>query len=77
MSDNPFSFERADEEAWQREKAIMAEYQRRREEFAAQEREEAMRAVNKALSSYRWWGWTNIVNTVRIAIQQLRWRLRR
>ncbi len=64
----------AEDERWAEEKAAMAEYQARREAFAKEEREAANRAVSKALASYRWWGWTNIVNTVRLKIQA--WRLR-
>ena len=61
---------------WQEEKAAMAEYIARREAFAAEERARAYEAVNKALATYRWYGWTNIVNTVRLFIQSVRWRLR-
>ena len=63
------------EEQWLIEKAAFAEYVKRRDAFAAEERAAANAAVQRALSSYRWWGWTNIVNTVRLAIQA--WRLRR
>lgn len=65
----------AEEQRWAEEKAIHAEYVARREAFEAQERADAYAAVNAVLASYRWWGWTNIVNTIRLAIQA--WRLRR
>lgn len=63
------------DERWAEEKELYLEYQRRREAFALQERADAQAAVAKALAGYRWWGWTNIVNTIRLAIQA--WRLRR
>lgn len=68
------SDQQAEEERWQTEKAEMAVYQARREAFAMQERTDAQAAVARALASYRWWGWTNIVNTLRLKIQA--WRLR-
>jgi len=44
-------------------------------ELAFREWSDARNAVAAALSTYRWWGWTNIVNSIRIAIQA--WRQRR
>lgn len=59
---------------WEEEKAAMAEFIARREAQARLEREEAQKAVARALAGYRWWGWTNIVNTIRIWIQCFRQR---
>lgn len=58
--------------SWEEEKAIHAELLAARDAEAERERQAAYAAVTKALASYRWWGWTNIVNTVRIWLQSLR-----
>ncbi len=63
-----------EEEQYQAGKAEMAVYLARREAFHAEQRALAETAVAKALASYRWWGWQNIVNTIRLAIQAWRWR---
>lgn len=39
------------------------------------ERQEAYKAVAKALSSYRWWGWRSISNSVRMFITSIKLRL--
>ncbi len=59
---------------WEEEKAIHSELLAARRSEEALERARAYAAVSAALATYRWWGWTNIVNTVRLAIQ--RWRQR-
>ncbi len=53
----------------------MRDYIVRRDAFHEQQRALANEAVSKALTGYRWWGWTNIINTLRLAIQA--WRQRR
>ncbi len=60
---------------WEEEKALHTELTAARDALAEQERQRAYAAVSAALSSYRWWGWTNIINTIRCAIQA--WRQRR
>jgi hypothetical protein len=35
----------------------------------------AYAAATKALASYRWWGWTNIISTVRMWITGVKIRL--
>jgi hypothetical protein len=72
-----YGFQMSDERnsrglTWDEEKAIHAELIAARDAEAEKERTRANAAVQAALSSYRWWGWTNIVNTVRLFIQ--RWR---
>ncbi len=57
---------------WEEEKAIHSELLAARAREEAIERAQAYAAVSAALASYRWWGWTNIVNTIRIWIQS--WR---
>jgi hypothetical protein len=60
--------------SWEEEKAIHAGLQQRREAIAELERASARAAVAMALRSYRWWGWNNLVNNVRLFIQA--WRQR-
>ncbi len=66
--------QQAEAEAWFAEKEAQAEYARRRAEFQAQEVALANKVVGEVLANYRWWGLSNIVNTVRIWIQC--WRQR-
>jgi putative methionine-R-sulfoxide reductase with GAF domain len=58
--------ELSDQEQYEIGKAEMAEYMARREAFHAEQRALAEVAVTKALRSYRWWGITNILNTIRL-----------
>ncbi len=60
--------------SWEEQQELRRELEAYRAAHEAREREEAYAAVAKALQSYRWWGWTNIVNAVRICIQL--WRQR-
>ncbi len=57
---------------WEEEKAIHTELLAARAAEEAKERARAYAAVSAALASYRWWGWTNIVNTFRLFIQRCR-----
>ena len=50
----------------------MEEIRLKASEKADKEREVAYLAVSKALATYRWWGFTNIVHTVRICITRIR-----
>ena len=67
--------ELSDEEQYEVSKREMTEYLVSREAFRAERRALAEVAVTKALRSYRWWGWTNIVNTIRVAVAS--WRFKR
>lgn len=68
--------EQTESQRWATEKEAMREFVERREAFLLQERAEANAAVKAALASYRWWGFTNIVNTLRLKVQAFRlwWR---
>lgn len=66
---------RQEDEDYETGKREMAEYIDRQCGFREAERADACLAVSRAISSYRWWGFTNIINTIRIAIQA--WRFRR
>lgn len=57
---------------WEEEKAIQAELGAKYEAEAEVERRLAYAAVQRALTSYRWWGITNILNSIRIWVQS--WR---
>ncbi len=57
---------------WEEEREIHNRLALRRKADESAERAAAYAAVQAALANYRWWGWTNIVNTVRIWIQS--WR---
>ena len=63
------------DDEWQANRADLAAYHARREAFEQEERARAMDHVGHVLASYRWWGLTNILNTVRLWMQA--WRLRR
>jgi len=52
-----------------------AELQDKVDALAQQEYQAARYEVSRALATYRWWGWRNIVNSIRVAIQA--WRQRR
>ncbi len=57
---------------YEEEKALHTELVARRDALAEQERQAAYAAVSAALAAYRWWGLTNIINTLRIWVQRLR-----
>lgn len=57
---------------WEEEKALHAELLAARDAEAERERQRAYAAVSSALATYRWWGWTNIVNSIRIWMQSFR-----
>ncbi len=58
---------------YEEERELRAVMLAREAAMAELERQAAYKAVAAALASYRAWGWTNIVNTVRLWIQSLRW----
>ncbi len=60
---------------WEEEKALHTEMLATRDAEAERERQRAYQAVQAALATYRWWGWTNIVNAIRLRIQA--WRFKR
>lgn len=43
--------------------------------WAEEERQEAYAAVSRAMASYRWWGFTSILCTIRMFITSMRLRL--
>ena len=45
-----------------------------REDALSHEHEKAREAVAKALTTYRSWGWTNIINNIRLWLQARRIR---
>ncbi len=57
---------------WEEEKAIHTELLARRDAEAERERAAANAAVQAALASYRWWGFTNLLNMFRLWLQSLR-----
>lgn len=59
---------------WEEEKSLHLELLATMDAEVAKERERAYAAVQAALATYRWWGWTNILNTIRLWIQDRRSR---
>lgn len=60
------------------DKELLAEAQRVQAESMAlyeADRELAYAAVARALTAYRWWGWTNISNTFRTWLTVVKLRL--
>lgn len=43
--------------------------------LAEWERQEAYKAVSKAMSTYRWWGWTALICKLRMFITSIKFRL--
>jgi len=66
MSDIEWGCAQAEREERQARKAYLEQWEL--------EVARANREVQNALTTYRWWGWTNIVNELRLFIQA--WRLR-
>lgn len=63
-----------DDELWEVERTRRAEALARFHAEAAKEREAATGHVRKALTAYRWWGFTNILNEIRLWFAARRFR---
>lgn len=61
--------------SYEEEKELHHKLLAERDALAEQERQAAYTAVSAALSSYRWWGFSNIINSVRVFVQC--WRQRK
>lgn len=60
---------------WDEEKALHAEMLLAANREANEERERANKAVQAALAGYRWWGFSNILSTLRLWVAA--WRFAR
>lgn len=58
---------------WDEEKAIHSDLQARQAELAEAERQQAYAAVQAALSGYRWWSLSNLLNTFRVWLASRRY----
>jgi hypothetical protein len=45
------------------------------EEQASRERQAAYEACKKALATYRWWGWSSILSSIRMWLTGVKFRL--